>query len=161
MRTPLIAVPVAAAALVVAGVLGSAAAQDPASPPTPARAIVANGAAQRMLDSSASDAQLRGAYDDALHDAIADAKRKAAILAGDGGVALGAVQRVTEQSNTMLGGCAYGPIAYADGATAKAAPVPTRKPARKPKKKKPAKAAEVETYPCAVQAAVAITFAAG
>lgn len=160
MRTPLIAVPVAAAALAVAGLLGSATAQDPATTPTPARAVVVNGAAQRILDSGASDERFRAAYDASLRDAIADARRKAALVAQDGGLQLGAIQKVTELSNTVLGGCSFGPVAYADGA-AKAAPAP-RKP-KKAKKKKPAKvaaASDVQTYDCPVQAAVAVTFAA-
>ena len=166
MRTPFIAVPVAAAALAAAGLLGSATAQEPTTTPTPARAVVVNGAAQRVLDSGASDDRFRAAYDAALQDAIADAKRKATLVARSGGLQLGALQRVTELSNTTLSGCAYGPVPYAASgdasAVAKTAPAAKPKHKHKPKSKPKARAAtssDAETYPCPVQAAVALTFA--
>jgi uncharacterized protein YggE len=164
MRRWITAVGVATAALMTAGVLGSAGAQTQ----TPAtHALSVNGAAQRTVPSNAGQEAFTAAYRSALDDALVDAKAKADQIAQKQGLTLGAVQALTETSNSVLGGCMMG---YGATDSAKAvsappavakAPRPHRKPKSKAKAKPAARAAQNQdqVYPCPVQASVTVVYA--
>jgi uncharacterized protein YggE len=154
MRRWITAVSVAAAALMIAGVLGVAAAdtQTPA-----AHTLSVNGAAQRTVPSNAPQEAFTVAYRAALDDSLDDAKAKADRIARKQGLTLGAVQAVTETSNSVLGGCMFGLYGAADS-SAKSAPPKANHP-RKPKRKSAARAAQDQTYPCPVQASVTVVYA--
>jgi uncharacterized protein YggE len=164
MRRWTTAVGVAAAALMIAGVLGTAGAQTQ----TPAtHTLSVNGAAQRTVASSAPQDTFTVAYRAALDDALDDAKAKADRIAQKQGLTLGAVQALTETSNSVLGGCMFG-YGAADSAGATSAPPAAKAPpkANHPRKPKPkrkhkaaARAAQNETYPCPVQASVTVVYA--
>jgi hypothetical protein len=164
MRRWITAVGVATAALMTAGVLGSAGAQTQA-PAT--HALSVNGAAQRTVPSNAGQEAFTVAYRSALDDALVDAKAKADQIAQKQGLTLGAVQALTETSNSVLGGCMMG---YGATDSAKAvsappavakAPRPHRKPKSKAKAKPAARAAQNQdqVYPCPVQASVTVAYA--
>ena len=158
MRRWITAAGVAAAALMIAGVLGSAG----AATPTPAtHALSVNGAAQRIVPSSAPQEAFTVAYRAALDDALNDAKAKGDRIAQKQGLTLGAVQALTETSNSVLGGCMSG-YGVTDNSSAKSAPPAAKAPpkATHPRKPKAASAAaQDQTYPCAVQASVTVVYA--
>ena len=166
MRRWITAVGVAAAALMTAGVLGSAGAQTQA-PAT--HALSVNGAAQRTVPSNAGQDAFTVAYRAALDDAQDDAKAKADRIAQKQGLTLGAIQALTETSNSVLGGCMMG-YGASDSAKAVSAPPAVAKaprPHRKPKPKSKAKAkpaaraaqTQDQVYPCPVQASVTVVYA--
>jgi hypothetical protein len=162
MRRWITAAGVAAAALMIAGVLGSAG----AATPTPAtHALSVNGAAQRTVPSSAPQEAFTVAYRAALDDALDDAKAKADRIAQKQGLTLGSVQALTETSNSALGGCMFG-YAVADSGGAKSAPPAAKAPSKanrppklKPKDRPAAHAAQDQSYPCPVQASVTVVYA--
>jgi hypothetical protein len=150
---------VALAGLLAASALGVAGAQQttPTTDPPPPRGIIANGAGQRTLSSTATPDAFRSAFRDALTDALADAKGKAAFIAEKSGLTLGAVQSVVETSNTVLDGCNYavGVQSLAAGAPAPSAKKPTTPKKKKKAKRKTAHKAQDDTsYPCPVSASV-------
>jgi hypothetical protein len=160
MRRWITAVGVAATALMIAGGLGSAGAatQAPAT-----HALSVNGAGQRTVMSSGPQEAFTVAYRAALDDALDDAKAKANRIAAKQGLTLGAVQALTETSNSALGGCMYG-YGVADSGGARSAPPAVKAPPkanhpRKPKPKSAARAAQDQTYPCPVQASVTVVYA--
>jgi hypothetical protein len=160
MRRWITAVGVAAAALMIAGVLGIAGAATP-TPGAPTLSV--NGAAQRIVPSSAPQEAFTVAYRAALDDALVDAKAKADRIAQKQGLALGAVQALTETSNSVLGGCMFG-YGAADSGSGKSAPPAAKAPPkanhpRKPKPKTAARAAQNQTYPCPVEASVTVVYA--
>jgi hypothetical protein len=159
MRRWITAVGVTAAALMIAGVLGSAGAAGQA-PST--HALSVNGAAQRIVSSSAAQDAFTVSYRAALDDALDDAKAKAARIAAKQGLTLGAVQSLIETSNSVLGGCMFG---YGPADSGKSAPPAAQPPSKtkhprkpKPKPKPAARAAQDQTYPCPVQASVTLVY---
>lgn len=155
---------VAVAGLLAASALGIAGAQEttttPAATPPPPRGITASGAGLRTVQSTAPADTFKAAYRNALTDALADAKDKAAFIAEKSGLTLGAVQSVAETSNTVLDGCNF---AVGAESVAGVAPAPApKKPATSKKKKakrKPAHKADTlapqdDGYPCPVSASV-------
>jgi uncharacterized protein YggE len=152
MRRWITAVGVAVAALMIAGVLGSAGAatQTPAT-----HTLSVNGAAQRTVPSSAPQEAFTVAYRAALDDALDDAKAKADRIAQKQGLTLGAVEALTETSNSVLGGCMFG---YGVADSAKAPPKANHPRKPKPKARPVAHAAQDQTYPCPVQASVTVVY---
>jgi uncharacterized protein YggE len=163
---------VAVLALVVAGVIGTAGAQD-TTPTTAAaslqRLITVNGAGEASVASDANAAARDAAYRTALTSALDDAKAKAGLIAAHEGLTVGAIQSVTEQSNGLPGGCA---IAY--GAAGKGVAVPAPAPVFKPAVRRPAhrrlrqrRTAALrgtpmplppQPYPCDAQASVTVSY---
>ena len=159
MRRWITAAGVAAAALMIAGVLGSAgAAIETAATHT----LSVNGAAQRIVPSNAPQEAFTVAYRAALNEALDDAKAKADRIAQKQGLALGAVQALTETSNSVLGGCMFG-YGAADSGMKSAPPVakapPKAKHPRKPKSKAADRPAQNQTYPCPVEGSVTVVYA--
>lgn len=150
------AVTVGLAALVVAafaGVLGSAGAQSPA--PSDARTLTANGSGSTTVAVGASAADRDSAYQSALGGAVDAARAKAAFLAQKSGVTLGAVQTVSEWTDS--------PDRYCDGyavpessASKSGVAVPVAR--RVTTRKRTVKAAQSETR-CFIPAAVTVTYA--
>jgi hypothetical protein len=160
MRRWIIAVGVAAAALTMTGVLGTAGAATDA----PATHVLSvNGAAQRIVLSSAPQQAFTVAYRAALDDALDDARGKADRIAAKQGVALGAVQAVTETSNSVLGGCMFGYGVADSGSRTSTPPVAKAPPKGRhphtPKHKSAAHSAQDQSYPCPVQASVMVVYA--
>jgi uncharacterized protein YggE len=163
MRRLLIALALAAGALVAAGVLGSAGAQAPA-PASAQRLITVNGGGEANVAADAKPADRQAAYRTALSAALDDAKAKADFVAQHEGVTLGAVQSVTEQSNSVLSWCA---VPYAAGGAVKPAigapvPRPLVRPRRHRSRRRPAAPPQiVQPVPprCPVQAAVTVAYA--
>ena len=103
MKTIRLAVPVTAAALVAAGLVGGAGAQLP-STGNDAKAITVNGVGGGGSVSKGSGVGARKSqYAAALSDAMDDAKTKATAIAGKASVTLVGVNSVTE--NTTTGSC--------------------------------------------------------
>jgi uncharacterized protein YggE len=162
MRRWTTALGVSAAALMIAGVLGSAGAQTQ----TPAtHGLSVNGAGQRTVASNAPQDAFTTGYRAALDDALDDAKAKADRIAQKQGLTLGAVQAVAETSNSVLRGCMFGYGLAASGSAtagppvAKAPPKANRPRKPKPKPKPAARAAQDQSYPCPVQASVTVVYA--
>lgn len=121
------------AAAVVAGLAGSgiaAAASPPATVP-PLPSITVNGSATATVIAGAGSDQLSAAYQTALGDALAAAQAKATFVAGREGVALGALQNVTENTDVPTTACGV-----SAGATLPpAAAGPVKSPGKKNRKK--------------------------
>jgi hypothetical protein len=161
MRRWFTAVGIATAALTIAGVLGTAGAATEAPA---AHALSVNGAAQRTISSSAPQDAFTVAYRAALDDALDDAKAKADRIAAKQGLTLGAVQALTETSNSVLGGCMFG-YGVADSGSGRTAPPVAKAPPKAKHRRKPkpsrsaARAAQNESYPCPVQASITVVYA--
>jgi uncharacterized protein YggE len=148
----------AAAALAVAGVLGVAGAQQPATPAAGERLITVNGGGESQVSSEASAADRRAAYRTALGAALDDAAAKAAFVAQRTGLALGAVQSVTEQTGSVLDGCVS--FAALQGGGGEARPLPQVKKRPRPRKRAGAKPAQDTSGPfqCQVVASVTVSY---
>ena len=161
MRGWITAVSVAALALMIAGVVGSAGAVSPAPV---AHTLTVNGAAQRVVSSGAGQEAFTVAYRTALDDALEDAKAKAARIAAKEGLALGPVSELSETSNSALAGCmfAYGAADSGGRQSAPSAAPPPAKPKRqrkpKPKPTSTARPAQDQSYPCPVQASIMLVY---
>lgn len=102
MRTALAAIAAAAAALVIANMLGVAAAEAPTgASSTAVRSVSVEGVATVPLEQAASQATATAAYRQGMANAIADGLSKAEFLASKTGVTLGAVQTVTEGGGSI------------------------------------------------------------
>jgi hypothetical protein len=102
MRTALAAIAAAAAALVIANMLGVAAAEAPTSASgTAVRSVSVEGVATAPLEQGANQASADAAYRQSMANAIADGLSKAEFLASKTGVTLGAVQSVTEGGGSI------------------------------------------------------------
>jgi hypothetical protein len=102
MRTALAAVAAAAAGLVIANMLGVAAAEAPTSASSTAvRSVSVEGVATVPLEQGAGQATATAAYRQGMANAIADGLSKAEFLASKTGVTLGAVQNVTEGGGSI------------------------------------------------------------
>jgi uncharacterized protein YggE len=139
----------------VAGVLGEAGAQQPATTPPAQRLVTVNGGSTTEVASDATEAARRAAYGAALGAALDDAKAKAAFVAERSALTLGAIQSVTEQTGSVLDGC----VAFADSTNgAEARPLPqVRKPRRKPGSAKKAQATPPAPGPFRCQAVASVT----
>ncbi len=147
----------AAAALALAGVLGVAGAQQPASTSTTQRLLTVNGGGSAEVGSEASTSVRRAAYGAALGAALEDARAKAAFLAGRSGLTLGAVQTLTEQTGSVLDGC----VAFAEstaGGEAKALPQ-VRRPRRKRTSAQTTQEPPPGPYRCQAVASVTVSYA--
>ncbi|HTR89125.1 MAG TPA: hypothetical protein VMG62_03335 [Solirubrobacteraceae bacterium] len=102
MRTALTAIAAAAAALVIANMLGVASAEAPtAATSTAVRSVNVQGVATVPLEQGASAATATAAYRQAMANAVADGLNKAEFLAGRTAVTLGAVQTLTEDGGSI------------------------------------------------------------
>ena len=84
----------AAAALVIAGTLGVASAEAPAS--APVRTVSVGGTGQAPITIEANTAAADEAYRQAMAAAVTDGRGKAEFLAGQTGATLGPVQSIAE-----------------------------------------------------------------
>jgi hypothetical protein len=160
----LIATTAAAVGLTLAGALGIAGAQTTTTtaPPPPSRTVAVNGAGGRDVAVNAPAADVKSAYSASLADALDDAGAKADSLAAKTGLTLGAVQTVTEQTNTPLHACDYGPIAYAKGGAVQSRPVKRKRSTRTRKtatKRAIAPPGDDGPGTCTVAAGVTVTYA--
>jgi Protein of unknown function (DUF541) len=175
------------AAVLAAGALGSASADTTTTPPTtppaaaaPApRLLTINGGADVSVRSDSPKAVFSAAYRTELSAALDDASAKATALAAKEGLTLGAIQSITETSNSPTNGCNEYDGPMADGAAGLAAPTPAPKKAKSKKSKKAKKNAHVhpravswtsvardddssddaDVYPCDVTANVTVSYA--
>ena len=163
MRRWIGVVAASAAALALVGVLGVAGAQQSATTTTPSRLITVNGAGESSVTSEASATTRATAYREALAAALDDARAKAAFVAQRSGVALGALESVTEQTGSVLDGCTV----YALGqGVAEAKPLPAvRRPKTKRRKvaARPTVTSSVApvssgSYRCQVFASVSVSY---
>ncbi|HTR73132.1 MAG TPA: SIMPL domain-containing protein [Solirubrobacteraceae bacterium] len=188
MKSVIAAIVVVAAGLVVANMLGTAAAEAPTTGATgpsgvAARTVGVQGVATVPLPQSANATTANGVYRQAMANAIADGQSKAEFLASKVGVTLGAAQSVAEGGGSIE--CKDGESEYVRyegeqpdfgrvesrpvfaGAAAPVAPVAPpglqKKPKRsKHKRKKPkAKSAVVADVTCALSTQVALVYSIG
>ncbi|MEA2358801.1 MAG: hypothetical protein QOI62_2061 [Solirubrobacteraceae bacterium] len=148
-----------AAALAVAGVLGVAGAQTPATPAAGERLVTVNGGGEAQVSSDASASDRRTAYRTALGAALDDAAAKAAFVAQRAGLTLGAVQSVTEQTGSVLDGCVSF-AAAAPGVAGEARPLRQVKRPR-PRKRAGAKPAQATSGPFQCQVIASVTVGYG
>jgi hypothetical protein len=154
-----------AATVGLAGAVTQAAGQSTPSVGSPtAASITVNGSASQTLSSQSSDADRQAAYNAALADALDAAQAKAAFVAGHEDVTLGALENVTELSDTYPGYCGdvFTPVAARSVSNVSTKPVTATKKHAKTKKKsaKPVakKAQIVAGNSCPVQAQVTVTY---
>jgi hypothetical protein len=113
--TLLISVPLATAAVIVAGALGVATGEGPAGS-TAARTVGVGGVGVIPIAVKASAAEATSVYREGMAKALVDAQAKAAFLAEKSGVALGAVVSMVEDGGSIECTGAYeeeGSAAYA------------------------------------------------
>ena len=125
-----------------------------------AATITVNGSATADLPTGATSDTVNSTYLGALSSALTNAHAKAASLSAAVGDTLGAVQNITEQSNSS--GLCSGPEVFAKGAPSVAptpAHKPTHKPSHHPTKTKGAKARMADvTTTCTVEADITVTY---
>ncbi|HTU77215.1 MAG TPA: hypothetical protein VMF09_00490 [Solirubrobacteraceae bacterium] len=102
MRSAIAAIFAVAAGLLVANMLGVAAAEAPTtSTATPVRSVSVEGVADQPLAQDANLAASTAAYRQAMADAIGDGQGKAEFLAGKAGATLGSVQSIVEDGGSI------------------------------------------------------------
>jgi uncharacterized protein YggE len=137
-----------------AGVLGTAGAQSGA--PSDIRTVTANGGGSTTVAVGAGAADRDSAYQSALGTAVDAAKAKAAFLAQKAGVTLGAVQSLSEWTDSPDRYCDGYAVPLASSAKGVAsAPVARKVTTRR---RTGAKTAQSDTR-CYVPAAVTVTYA--
>jgi hypothetical protein len=101
MRSAIAATLVVAAGLVLANMLGVAAAEAPTSTATPVRTISVDGVASVPIAQGANMAVARTVYREGMAGAVADGQGKAEFLASKTAATLGSVQSVVEGSGSI------------------------------------------------------------
>ncbi len=158
-------------ALIAAGALSSASAEQMTPTTTTPRLLSVNGIADAIVRSNSTKALFVSTYRVQLLAALDDASAKATALAAKEGVTLGAIQTITEETVSPTGDC-DGPM-FADGmvsarapASTKRAPVKHHHNAIKKTKAKVRTTAvmasdspENDVYPCDVGATVTVAYA--
>lgn len=178
MRNAIAATTAVAAVLVVANMLGVAAAEAPTAPTgtTPVRSVSVGGVANVPIAQGANLAAATAVYRQGMAAAVADGQGKAEYLASKAGVTLGAVQSIVEGGGSIecTGGEESGYVEY-DGeqpdfgspasssvvpleATSRSSTPTVRKPALKHRKKH-AVAKQASATACTLSAQVSLAYA--
>jgi hypothetical protein len=183
MKIVMTAFAVAAASLILVGVLGVASAETTTTPttttttPPPLRTVSVQGVATEPIEQSANAAAATAVYRQGMASAVSDGQTKAQFLVSQVGATLGQVQSMAEGGGYIqctgseegylgeqpdfgsTGNYAVAPE-VSPRAAAKSAPVP--KPAvkpRKPKRKKKNSAKKADVATCTLSTQVAIVYA--
>lgn len=173
MRVVVIAVAIAAAGLLAAGILGVAGAETPPAPApaTMPRTVSVEGVAGVPVPSEASAEAANAAYRQAMAAAIADGQSKAQFLAEKSGATLGQVQSVAEGGGYIQcpGELEYqgaqpdfgqGAPVISAGSVAAATPRAVLHPPRaSPKHRKRRKARKATAQTCTLSTQVALVYA--
>ena len=177
MRIVMAATVIAAASLVLAGVMGVAGAETSTTTSTtatpPPRTVSVEGVATEPIEQSANAAAATAVYRQGMADAVSDAQTKAQFLTSKVSATLGQVQSLAEGggyiecvgSNEYLGeqpdfGTGES-FSVAPRAAAKSAPRVVKPAARpgKPKKRKKSSARKADVVTCTLSTQVSLVYA--
>jgi hypothetical protein len=176
MRSALVAILAAAAALVAASMIGVAAAEAPTAT-APVRTVSVVGVASVPIPQAAPAAEADAVYRQGMAAALGDAQGKAEFLAGKAGVTLGAVQSIAEDGGSISCraeeaeayaeyegeqpdfGSGVAVRAVAPEAAARGAAKPAVKKARKKRPTRRPTAKQATAGSCKLEAQVSLTYA--
>lgn len=186
MKGVIASIVVVAAGLVVANMLGIAAAEAPTGATGPSgapalRTVSVQGVATAPLEQSASATTATGVYRQAMASAVSDGQSKAEFLASKVGATLGTVQSVSEGGGSIECkdsesdyvryegeqpdfGRTESRAVFAGAAAPAASPTPSstaKKPKRKKRKKTSAKSAAATGATCTLSTQVGLVYSIG